>query len=192
MSDQPEVPHLPTEEVEQSFTEAEILAQAAADVAALPQPSDAAPTIDATTAAMLRIAMSMETMMSRQEAVRQIPFNEVKPVTPWNPEGKTDRIGFSRTTYMHGIMLNPMTHTEETLRLFNQLKPGRYIDRKVEVQRGNDGSINIQWPGVRIDQRIEFYGRFNHIDVLLQAILDERKAKEDRRKLGILDDDEED
>lgn len=143
---------------------------------------------DANTAAMLRVAESMERIVSRQEATRQLSINEVLPNSPWNPEGKRVRAKFSRPTFLHGIDLNSLTLFEEEIELFNQLKPGRYIDRKVEVRLTQDGSIDLSWPGAKNDARIEMYSRFPTLASLLKAVIAERKAKEDRRRRGVFDD----
>lgn len=142
------------------------------------------PTTDATSLAMLRIAQSMEKMMARDDRSRQLTITEILPVTPWNPEGKRDRLTFTRPTFMHGIALNPLTHRESEIKLFNALKPGRYLDRKVEVQRGNDGSINLKWEGGKIDKRIEMYSLYPDITTLLTAVIADRLTKEQKKKAG--------
>lgn len=140
--------------------------------------------LDTTMRAMLRIAESMEKSEARREAVRQLTYAEMIPTSPWNPEGKKVRLGFSRPTSMHGIPLNSLQHTEEEIALFNQLKPGRYVERKVEVQLGSGGEINIQWAGSKVDARIMMYTRFPTIVKLLETVIAERKAKEEARKRG--------
>lgn len=140
--------------------------------------------LDATMAAMLRIAESMEKQEARREAVRQLTYNEILPTSPWNPEGKRVRLGFSRPTYLHGIALNSLTHTEDEIALFNQLKPGRYLDRMVEVQLGSGGEINLQWAGAKNDARITMYTKYPTITHLLKAVIAERKAKEEARRRG--------
>ncbi len=145
---------------------------------------------DANTAAMLRVAESMERIVSRNESTRQLSYAEILPVTPFNPEGKRNRIGFKRQTYMHGILLNPMLHTEEEIDLFNQLKPGRYIDRKVEVQLTRSGELNLQWAGSKIDARMAIYTQFPEIKVMLKQIIAERAEKEAKRRRGVFDDED--
>lgn len=193
MSEQPEVPELPKVEVSAaksySIDESDLLTEQAEDippgVAAVDAGQAPAPSLEAYAAAMLRIAESMEKINARAESVRQIPFNEVIPDTPWNPKGKRDRVSFTRPTFLHGIALNPLMHTEEEIQLFNKLKPGRYLDRKVEVQRGNDGSMNLKWEGKKIDQRIMFYSEYPTISLLLSAIIKDREVKEEKRRKGL-------
>lgn len=140
--------------------------------------------------AMLSIAENTEKREARAEAIRQIPYNEILPVSPWNPTGKRDRVKLTRPTYLHGIIVNPLTHTEEEITLWNKIKPGRYIDRKVEVRMQQDGSIDLSWPGAKTDARIEFYSRFPTLASLLQAVIAEREEKEARKRRGIYTDDD--
>jgi hypothetical protein len=153
--------------------------------------NSAPPTMEQGFAAMVRVAESMEKIVTRDESVRQLSYSEIKPTSPWNPEGKRVRPKFTRNTYLHGILLNPLTHSEEEIHLFNKLKPGRYLDRKVEVQRNNEGEINLQWAGAKNDMRIEMYTQYPSMTLMLRAIIAEREAKEERRRRGQFDDEEE-
>lgn len=187
MSEQPDVPQIAAESYQ--ITEADLLTEqeepTPEGVAAVDEGRTQAPSLDTYAAAMLRIAEAMEKSQQRQDAVRQIPFNELVPDTPFNPKGERNRKGFTRPTFLHGIALNPLTHTQAEMDLFNKLKPGRYLDRKVEVQRSNDGSINVKWEGKNRDLRIEFYTKYPTITLLLEAIIKDREAKEQKRKLGL-------
>lgn len=171
-----------------------LMEEAEADVAAQTEAAqtatNAAKEASPTELAMLKIAQSMEKMMSRQEEVRQIPFNEMKPVTPFNPTGSRTRKEFNRPTWQQDILLNPLTHSEEEMVLFNQLKPGRYINRTVEVIRGGDGGINLRWNGKAMDKRIEFYSQWPDIKLLIRAILKEREDKLARKRANVVDEDE--
>lgn len=142
------------------------------------------------TKAMLEVAQAVRDMLEQQRAIRQVPYNEIKPVSPWNPEGKRDRVKFIRETYQHGRWVNPMMVTEETITLFNQLKPGRYLDRKVEVNRNSEGAINVTWSNANPTQRMEFYRNYPSIEHVLRACIAERKLKEEKRRRGDIDDNE--
>ena len=142
------------------------------------------------TKAMIDVASAVKQLVERQEAVRQIPYNEIKPVTPWNPEGKRDRLKLKNEVFQHGYWLNPIMMTEKTIGLFNQLKPGRYFGRKIEVSRKHDGTLNITWSNAKIEQRMEFAMKFPHIDDILEYIINERKEKEEKRRSGKVDEEE--
>lgn len=161
------------------------------EAAKLAAPVEASTTADKTLLAMLRIAESMEAFMKRQESTRQLSILEVAPVSPWNPEGRKDHPKFSRPTCVQGIQVDSFQHTAEEVKLFNQLKPGRYCNRVVEVQRLSDGTINLQWPGMKLDKRIAFYAEFPTIGKLLEACIAERAKKEADRKAGRYEDTDE-
>lgn len=151
------------------------------------QPLDSAMIQALQTKAMIDVAQAVKTLVEGQERVRQIPYNEMKPVTPWNPEGKRDRVKLTREWMQHGYPVNPLFMTEETIKLFNQVKPGRYWGRKIEVQRLSDGSMNLTWSNAKIEQRMEVAMRFPHIDDILKMCIEERAQKEARLKLGQVD-----
>lgn len=139
---------------------------------------------------LAKIAGSMTAQNDRYEATRQKSYNEIAPDSPWNPEGKRDRVKLKRATSLQGITINPLTHTEEEIQLFNQLKPGRYIERRVQVRMTQDGAVDLSWPGAKIDQRIEMYSRFPTLSALLRACVEERAAKEERLRKGVFTDDD--
>lgn len=149
-----------------------------------------APTPVSRDEAMIRVMESMEKIVARQESTRQIPYNEVKPVSSFNPTGDRNHPQFSRPTHMDGILLNSLMHTAEEIKLFNQLKPGRYWERRIEVRRGSSGEIDLVRLGGRMDQRYERAGRFPTLVSMLEFIIAERKDKERKRREGLYEADE--
>lgn len=103
---------------------------------------------------------------------------QVKPVSPWNPEGKRDheRPKLSRNTYMNGFQLHESRMTEEEIHLANQLKAGKYQNRKwaVITQDGEDGNAMFLYvPNKTLGQRMDMPRSFAEI---CRLILDEAKA----------------
>lgn len=147
-------------------------------------------TSDITAKAMLTIAESVKALVESQQSVRQIPLSEIKPVSPWNPEGKRNRVPLSRVTMINGNPLNPMMMTEGEIILANELKPGRYMNRKIEVQRSQDGTINIVWANAKIEQRMEMAALYPDFTALAKAVINDRKAKEEKRKSGVVEEQE--
>lgn len=189
MSEQPEVPQLVSDEND-------LLAGSAEDqqIGREPEPPKlTAEQVQALqTSALIDLAKSIKGLVERQEATRQVPYNEIKPVTPFNPEGKRDRVKLTRNLFMSGIMVQSINLTEGEIELINQLKPGRYIERKVEVQLSRDGStLSIMWPNGKIDKRMEFQSRFPTASDLFKAIIAERKDKEEKRRRGVVAENEE-
>jgi hypothetical protein len=148
------------------------------------------PTVTASEAAMLRVAQAMEKIVTRQDEQRQVGLAEVRPVSSFNPTGDRNHPKFTRLTMMDGITLNSLMHTAEEVNLFNQIKPGRYWDRKIEVRRGSAGEIDLVRIGGKLDQRMERSAKFPTLVSMLTFIIQERERKEQRRKQGLFDDDE--
>jgi len=142
------------------------------------------------TKALVDVATAVKLLVEQQGATRQLTMNEIKPVTPWNPEGKRDRIKLKQEVFQHGYYLNPIMMTEATIDLFNQIKPGRYFGRKIEVQRLNNGELNITWSNAKLQDRIEMYMKFPHIDDILKYCIEERKQKEAAKRRGDFSEDE--
>lgn len=142
------------------------------------------------TSAMLKIAESLQGFMQNQERTKQKSYSEILPDSPFNPTGKKNRTRLRGQLFQHGIPVNPLMMTEEEIEIANQLKPGRYVNRSVEVTRMHDGSVNITWPNKRIDQRLEFQSRFPTFVALCQTIVKERLQKEDNRKRGVFESEE--
>lgn len=134
--------------------------------------------------AMLKIAESMSGFMQNQERTKQKSYLDILPDSPFNPEGKRSRTPLRGSIFQHGMMVNPMMLTEEEIVLANQLKPGRYVNRTVEVSRTSNGDLNITWPNKRIDQRMEFNSKFPNFPTLCRVLVAERLEKEAKRRAG--------
>jgi len=127
-----------------------------------------------------------------QEESKSIPYHLIKHDTPWNPEGKKDRAKLKRPTFLSGYPVNPMMHSEEEIRMLNEIRPGRYNERKWEVVRfSDDGSIDIRYPNRTIEQRMEMAMKAPTLTVLLGLIISER-VRQDERKSAPYDPDDED
>lgn len=177
--EQPEVPELP------ESAEAEILAGSEEDynpvTAALPSKEERQ--LDALTT----LAESVKLLVARQESTRQLNYNEILPTSPWNPEGKRQRTQLRRQAYQNGIWLNPMMLRESEIELLNAIKPGRYLNRTVEVQLWGDGSVNISYKNGKLEKRMEFAAKYPDLTALLNALIKDRELKEARRKAGVFE-----
>lgn len=124
---------------------------------------------------------------------KSVPYHLIKHDTPWNPEGKKNRTKLRRPTFISGYPVNPILHSEQEIELLNQLKPGRYNDRKWEVARFEDGSIDIRYPNKTIPQRMEMAIIAPTLSALCTLIITERAKQDERRAQGLnefQDDDE--
>jgi hypothetical protein len=136
---------------------------------------------------LLRAIQSLEGHVSAQERTKQKTILDILPDSPWNPTGRRDMPSPRNQIFQHGMPVNPMMMTAEEIILANKLKPGRYVNRTVEVTRSTDGSLNITWPNKRIDQRMEFNGKFPTFASLCNTIIAERAQKEEARRKGQFD-----
>jgi hypothetical protein len=149
-------------------------------------PTDVKPT-DSTGQALLLLAQTLATQnellmqmaknsqraeerADEERAMRPIKYHELKPVTPWNPEGKRDRLKLTRQTLVSGYPANPALLTEEEIAGLNALRPGRYLNREVEVVQYNDGSINLLWPNRTVEQRMKWAAEAPNLVTLLTKI----------------------
>lgn len=146
--------------------------------------------LDAQTKALIELAKSVGLMVQNQERVRQKGILEIDPVTPWNPEGKRNRVPLTRMTYQHGQLVNPFHMTEEEIILANQLKPGRYYDRKIEVHRTEDGGINLSYHLGKVHERMELARQFPDFASLCRFLIKERQEKEEKKRRATIEDDD--
>lgn len=146
--------------------------------------------LDAQTKALIEMAKSLGVIVQNQERVRQKGILEIDPVTPWNPEGKRNRVALTRMTYQHGQLVNPFQMTEEEIVLANQLKPGRYYDRKIEVHRTEDGGINLTYHLGKVHERMELARQFPDFASLCRFLIKERAEKEEKKRRMTIEDDD--
>lgn len=169
--------------------EEEMLREEPTETAALP-PSAPPPGMDDYAKAMMSVAESVKALVENQTITRQLSMSEIKPVTPWNPEGKRNRKTLQVNFFQHGFWANPMTMSEEEMALVMKLKPGRYLNRRVEVQKDQDGNIHLNYPWETIRERMENMLLWSSLTDLCQQIIKEREEKEAKRKLGQFDPEE--
>lgn len=191
---QPEVPELPTpafvnleEEILRGSAEDQLIGREE-DEPKFRTPMEVK--LDAQTEALLAMARNLGILVENQQRTKQLSLLEITPTTPWNPEGKRNRVPLTRPAYQHGQLINPLNMTEEEISLVNQIKPGRYYDRKIEVYRTVDGGINFTYMLGNTANKIEFWSKFPSLVSLLTYIIDERKAKEAKRRANVVEEDE--
>jgi len=92
--------------------------------------------------------------------------------------------------YQNGVMVRVDQLTDEQVELVNQLKPGRFNNRKWEIVRRRDRSIDFRYPNKTIEQRMQNASQAKDLTGMLQMILTEAETQKARRKAGEdLDDD---
>lgn len=146
--------------------------------------------------AILALSQTMTRLVDGMDnsRVQQIPISKARIPTPWNPEGKKnhERAKLTRNTYQNGARVVAERLTEEEIRAFNKLKPGRYgKDRKWVVVKRADDSIELRYPNKTIEERMELgkvaVDGIISILTIINGEFEERKAL---RKKGIIPEDE--
>jgi len=132
-----------------------------------------------------RLAAAIEKLVEIQEhqPTPQIPMAKAKHVTPWNPTGKHD---WQRPRLRCRVFMNdrPLTEgrlNEEEIKLINQLKPGRYNNRKwtvVEHDNGGEANLYFYIPNKTSEERAEYQklGGMRGLAALLELIVAEQKT----------------
>jgi len=126
------------------------------------------------------------------KAGKQVKFHEAKFQTPWNPTGEA-RKAFLKFPhlYQNGARCEPELMTDEEIQLANQLKPGKFLGGKWEVQRKRDKSLNILYPNGTIAQRFDMAREAGSLANMLKKILVEQEARVERKKRGVFDEEDE-
>ena len=103
--------------------------------------------------------------------------------TPWSPPDGEARVKLKRTMYIHSLMVDPDRVSNPETRLLNKVRPGRYCDGFISIERRRDKGINITWPIKTVDQRMRLSGHFGirNLEELLQRCVDEDRAPKPER-----------
>lgn len=115
--------------------------------------------------------------LTKPKAKKQ-PGVDYDPKNPWAPKLGEARSKLKRKAFIHGIAQGDQW-ANSTIDLFNQIRPGTYVNGLVKITRRRDKGINLDWAFKSPEQRLRVLmaGGFTHIDQLLQACLTEAKTK---------------
>jgi len=86
--------------------------------------------------------------------------------------------------YQNGVMVRLDQLTDEQVTLINQLKPGRFNNRKWEIVKRRDRSIDFRYPNKTVEQRMQNNMVARDLTGMLQLILTEAETQKARRKAG--------
>jgi hypothetical protein len=130
-----------------------------------------------------KIAASVSTatasaILEVERATRLIE-NRNPPLKAWNNPGGGPRPTLTRETYFCSHLQREGQLSDEEIELFNQVRPGRYHNRKWEVIErpgSSDGvsEIDIRVPAASVSDRMELPA----LSVLLREIVAEGRGKE--------------
>ena len=124
---------------------------------------------------------------------KQVPVSLAKLPTPFNPEGVAVRKVKLTWKYVtqNGARMNPELLRDREIELLNQVRPGTYHGKKIQVLKRRDKSIDIRYANKSFEQRMDFKNYARDMTELLEKILTEQEAQKQRRASGqFVDDDE--
>ena len=155
-------------------------------IEALPAPVAAAaaqataPTVDPTAGFALladAIAAATTKAITASKPVEKKTILNYKGETPWH--GKDEpKLKLKRRMFQHGMLIDPELVTNDEIMLMNKLRPGRYFDNFVTVERRRDKGINFTWPMKTQDQKIRLAMQYGCVTIpqVLQRCIDEAAA----------------
>lgn len=129
-------------------------------------------------------ARALQVLADKQEAgpTPQIPFAQAKFQTPWNPTGEKYARLLKRPVFLNGHRVSEVYLSQDTIDLFNQVRPGRYHDRRwtvTEQDGGVEGSALYIWlQNSRLEDRMynTQMSAGRGIDGILEKIIAEQNA----------------
>lgn len=86
-------------------------------------------------------------------------FNR-KVLTPWTPKDGSPKLKSKRKIYQHGLLVDPDKLDNEEIDLYNQIRPGTFLDGYVKVIRRRDKGIDIDYPVKTASQRLRLVNQF--------------------------------
>lgn len=95
------------------------------------------------------------------------------------------KVRLTRTCYQNGYGIDNTRLTDEETELLNKLvRPGKYMDRKVEVivRPEPDNTLEIRYSDKRVDQRIELSHYFRSFKELLTKLIAEQTLAQEEEK----------
>lgn len=93
------------------------------------------------------------------QRIPQIHISRIKRRSPWNPSGDRKRPKLTRVTWLNGNRLRESRLSNDEIRGFNALVPGKYNGKKwfVSTREDEEGSaIDVYFPNKTPAHRIDF------------------------------------
>jgi hypothetical protein len=110
--------------------------------------------------------------------VKQIPRGKALIRTPWHPSGEKNRPKLARTTFINNFPCKEIMMSNEEITLLNELKPGKYLGKKVVVIEDSDkegSSITIYIPNKSHEDKLWQMQVAPELVVLLRSLDAEQK-----------------
>ena len=126
-----------------------------------------------------RLVEAIEKLADAQTTgpIKQIPISKAIIRTPWNPSGSRLRPKLSRHTFMNGFRMHEQTMKNDAIRLFNQLKPGKYNKGRwvvIAADEQEGTTINLYVQNKSFADRIQLKSDARNLVELLTKIVQEQ------------------
>ena len=86
-------------------------------------------------------------------------FNR-KISTPWTPKDGSPKLKLKRKCSQHGLPIDEEVTDNEEIALWNQLRPGVFLDGAVRVNRRKDRGLDLDYPMKTASQRLKLVNQF--------------------------------
>lgn len=96
---------------------------------------------------------------------------------PWDPPEGTPKLKLKRKMFVHSLAVDPDMVSNDEIAMLNKVRPGRYCDGFITVERRRDKGINISWPIKTASQRMRLsaqYGIRSLVDLLQCCVSEDR------------------
>lgn len=106
------------------------------------------------------LAAALVQAINATKPVEKKTFATRKAKTPWTPKDGTPKVKLKRAAFQHGMEVDPDKLSNEEIALYNQLRPGRFLDGVVTVTRRRDRGIDVSYPVKTAAQRLKLVNLF--------------------------------
>jgi len=126
------------------------------------------------------LAQAIKAAVEETAPIKQVHISRYVAKTAFNPTGAKKRPKLNCTFLQNGYEPPTDKMFDEEIELVNQLRPGRYLDRKVEVIErieGNERSIELRYSNGTVEQRMEMKNIARSLREMLRLIVSEQKPE---------------
>lgn len=133
------------------------------------------------------LAIALERAIKNTKPTEKKNISNRTPGDPWSPKDGSKKLKLKRKAYQHGILLDPDFMNNDTIALWNQLKPGAFCGGHIRVYKRKDGGMDIDYPIKTASQRMLLQSKYRIFsqDDLLRLLIEESK----KPKVEVEDDD---
>lgn len=133
-----------------------------------------------TTVDVMELAQAIKLAVEETAPIKQVHISQYRGKTPWNPTGKRphERPKLRGEFLQNGRKMYAERMSDREIELLNQIRPGRYVNRKIEVIErvmNDESTIEIRYNNGSPDQRSELKNEVRNLTEMLERIVAEGK-----------------